>query len=54
MMVLCPGTVDLGVWDKEKDSRWDKDAGEATPEEGERIAKAIVAGWKKELTKVEK
>ena len=52
-LYLCPDTVDLGVWDKEKDSHWARDAGEATPEEGERIAKAIVAGWKKELTKVE-
>lgn len=53
MMYLCPGTVDLGVWSKEKDSRWAQDADQATAEEGERIAKVIVAGWKEELTKVE-
>jgi creatinine amidohydrolase len=53
MLCLCPGTVDLSVWSKANDSRWAQDSDQATAEEGERIARAIVAGWKEELTKVE-
>lgn len=53
MLCLCPGTVDLSVWSKADDSRWAQDADQATAEEGERIARALVAGWKEELTKVE-
>jgi len=53
MMALCPGTVDLSVWNRDTDSRWARDAGEATPEEGEQITRAIVASWKKELTQMQ-
>lgn len=50
MMFLYPDTVDLKELNKaDKLPRWAADAHEATREEGERIGRAIVDAWVKEL-----
>ena len=51
MMYFCPDTVDLGELAKRKPESWAADAHKATAQHGEKIAKAIVASWKRELTK---
>jgi creatinine amidohydrolase len=50
MMYLCPGTVDLEELKKVRPS-FALDAHEATRERGEKIAKAMVAGWVEALRK---
>jgi len=50
MMYLFPGTVDLKELKNERPA-WAADAHEATAKLGEKIAKAIVAGWVNELSK---
>lgn len=50
MMYLYPDTVDLGELGEVR-PRWAQDAHEATSELGEKVARAIVAGWVKELKK---